>query len=143
MGVNFLGFKFKCVSNNIVTISWISQFSIPKCRFSHVSTPTNIQDHSMNKTPFPKKKNFAVEVLGMCLPSIKRYFLEHQWSALLFLAQITQILLFSRMPFLGRSEIIVWEQHFSKKKVSMEVLRLCLPYVKRHLQEHQWSAFLF
>ena len=39
-GVNFLGFGSKCVSNNIEMISWKFQFCIPKCRFSHASTPT-------------------------------------------------------------------------------------------------------
>ena len=36
----------------------------------------DIQDHSLKKAHF--KKKFAVEVLTMCLPSVKRYFRECQ-----------------------------------------------------------------
>ena len=39
----------------------------------------------------------AIEVLGMCLPCVKRYFQEHQWSAFFSRAQIPQILLLARM----------------------------------------------
>ena len=56
---------------------------------------------------------------------------------------ITQILLFLLMPLLERSEITVCERHFLKKKFAMEVLSLCLPYVKRYFQKHQLSAFFF
>ena len=49
--------------------------------------------------------------LGICLPYVKRYFIEHQWSVFFFRAQITQILLFSRTPISGRSKMTVWEQH--------------------------------
>ena len=62
------------------------------------------------------KKNFGVKGLGMCLPYVNRYFQEHQWSAFLFMAQITQILLFSRMLVLQRSKITVWEQKVFKNK---------------------------
>ena len=34
------------------------------------------KDHSLQRTPFQKK--FAVEVLGMQLPYIKRYFQDYQ-----------------------------------------------------------------
>ena len=47
-----------------------------------------IKDHSFRMTPF-QKKNFAIEVLGMCLPYVKRYVQEHQLSDFLFMAQIT------------------------------------------------------
>ena len=57
-----------------------------------------------------------MEVLGTCLPYVKRYFQVHQWTASLFMAQITQILLFSGMPLLERSKIAVWEWHFFWKK---------------------------
>ena len=66
----------------------------------------DIQDHSLKKAHF--KKKIAVEVSTMCLPSVKRYFHECQWSAFLFLAQIIQILLFSSMQLLERPKIIVW-----------------------------------
>ena len=49
-----------------------------------------IKDHSLKTTPFQKK--FAMEVLSLCLPYVKRYFQEHQLSAFLSMAQITQIL---------------------------------------------------
>ena len=36
-----------------------------------------------------KKKKMLFEVLCMCLPYTKAYFQEHQWSAFLFIAQMT------------------------------------------------------
>ena len=36
----------------------------------------------------------AMQVLGMCLPYLKRYFQPYKWNVCLFRAQITQILLF-------------------------------------------------
>ena len=45
-------------------------------------------------------------------------------------------LVFGNVVF-GQSKITVLERHFFKKKVSMEVLRLCLLYGKRYFQEHQ------
>ena len=57
--------------------------------------------------------------------------------------QITEILLFLGMPLLERSKITVWERHVFKKKIAMELLSLCLPYVKRYFREHQLSAFFF
>ena len=89
------------------------------------------------------KNEIVAKVLGMCLPSVKRYFHEHQWGALLFVAQLIQILLFLEMPLLLRSKIIVWERHFFKKILSKEVLRLCLPYVKTNFEERQRSTFHF
>ena len=130
------------------------------------------------------------------MPHVKRYFQRHPWNTSFFRAQITQILLFSRMLVLERSKITVWEwqffEHriffamevlhmcltylkrffhlalkcvrfscfrerwfwrdqtlqfvsntFSKKKITMYLLGICLPYVKRYFQEHQWSAFFF
>ena len=46
-----------------------------------------IKDHSFRTTPF--QKNFAIKVLGMCLPYVKRYVEEHQLRAFVFMAQIT------------------------------------------------------
>ena len=60
---------------------------------------------------FKKKKRIDMEVLGMCLSYAKRYFQEHEFSAFLIMAQITQILLFSGMLILERSNITVWERH--------------------------------
>ena len=49
-----------------------------------------IKDHNLKKTHFQKKKKkMLFEVLRMCLPYIKGYFQEHQWSAFLFIAQMT------------------------------------------------------
>ena len=42
-----------------------------------------------------KKKRIEGEVLGICLPCVKMYFQENQRSTFSFMAQITQILLFS------------------------------------------------
>ena len=56
------------------------------------------------------------ECLLGCLTSVKRYFEGHQLSAFFFMAQITQILLFSGMVLLERSKITVWERHLFKKK---------------------------
>ena len=100
-----------------------------------------IKDHSLKTRPFQKKLCYGN--LRMCLTYVKSYFQEHRLSASLFMAQIIQILLFWALSILQRSKITVWERHLLKKKLSMEVLRLCLPYVKRLFQEYQWSAFLF
>ena len=83
-----------------------------------------IKDYSLKKTPFQKQNYF--EVLGMYAAYIKTYFQEYQQSAFVFMAQITQILLFSRMPLLERSKIMVWEQDLFQKKFPMEVLGICL-----------------
>ena len=83
-----------------------------------------IKDYSLKKTPFQKQNYF--EVLGMYAAYIKTYFQEYQPSAFVFMAQITQILLFSRMPLLERSKIMVWEQDLFQKKFPMEVLGICL-----------------
>ena len=53
------------------------------------------------------KKKIVMEVLGLHLPYIKRYFQKHQLSAFYFMAQITQILLFLGMLLLERSKITV------------------------------------
>ena len=76
----------------------------------------DIKDHSLIMTRFEKKK-IAVEVLGLCLLYIKRYFQEHQFSGFFFMAEITQILLFSGMPLLERSKIKVWEWQILKKNL--------------------------
>ena len=79
----------------------------------------------------------------MYLPYKKRYFRRHQWNTICFRAQITQILLFSRMPVLERSKITVWEQHLSKKNFWYESFRYLSTLRKKDFQEHQWSAFFF
>ena len=69
------------------------------------------------------KTAFAVKVLGICLPYVKRYFQEHQLSVFFSMDQITQILLFSEMPLLERFKITVREQHIFKKKNCYESFR--------------------
>ena len=71
--------------------------------------------HNLRTTPF--LKTISMEVSGMCLPYVKRYFQEHQLSLFFFMAQITQILSFSIMPILQRSKITLWEQHLFKNKI--------------------------
>ena len=53
------------------------------------------------------------------------------------MAQITQILLFSRIPISQRLKIT----GLRMKVESMEVLGMCLPYVKMYFQDHQLSLF--
>ena len=72
----------------------------------------------------------------------KKVFLKHKWSAFLFMAHITQILLFSGMLLLERSKIIVWQRHLFKKNCYGS-FRYVSTYVKRCFQEHQWAASLF
>ena len=56
-----------------------------------------------------------MKFLGRCVPYVKRYSQEPQWSAFLFMAQITQILLYLGMPLLEKSKITVWYRHLFKK----------------------------
>ena len=76
-----------------------------------------IKDHSLRPTPFKKKKN-TMEDSSLCLLYVKTYFEEQQLSAFFFMAQITQIFLFSGMPLLERSKITVGAEshrsHFLK-----------------------------
>ena len=61
------------------------------------------------------------------------------------MAQINQILLFTGIWLLAKSKITVWEGRFFKKKISIEILRLCLSYVKRlfkSTREVLFSLFL-
>ena len=51
----------------------------------------------------------------MCVPYVKIYFQELNRSAFFFMAQITQILLFSGRSILEDSKITVWERHLFKK----------------------------
>ena len=74
-----------------------------------------IKGLSLRMTHFPEC--FAVEALCMCLPYIKRYFQERQWSVFSFMAHMSEIQLFLRKPVLERSKITVWEQHLFKKNV--------------------------
>ena len=87
-----------------------------------------------------KKKFFGVEVLGISRPYLKEYFQEHQSSAFSFISK-TKTLLFSGMLVLERAKITVWEGYLFKNSFTMELLGMCLPYVKRYFQEYQWSAF--
>ena len=56
------------------------------------------------------KKICATEVLGLCLPYVKRHFKDHQLSVFFFMAQITQIHLLPVMPISQRSKITLWAQ---------------------------------
>ena len=87
-------------------------------------------------------KNFFWYVSFRYVSYVKRYFQELQWSTF-FRVQISQIFLFSKMPVSKSSKITVWEQHLFKKHFGKEDLGICLPYIKRYFQEHQWSAFFF
>ena len=62
------------------------------------------------------QKELGIEVLGICLSYVKRYFQEHQSSAFLYTAQITQILLLSRIQLLERSKIIVLKRNLFTQK---------------------------
>ena len=58
-------------------------------------------------------------------------------------AQVTQILLFLRMPVLERSKITVGKRHlYKKKKIAMKVLGMCVPFIRRYFQEHQFLVLL-
>ena len=84
-----------------------------------------------------------MELLDMYLSYIKLYFQEVKWSVFFFMAQITQVLLVQEWQF-GINQRSQFEKDtFSNKNLSMEVLGLCLPYVKRCSQEHQLSEFSF
>ena len=85
------------------------------------------------KDTFSKK----VCIEGICLYYVKKYFEEHQSCAFLFMAHITEILLFSGMLLLERSRSQFERNLFSKKKFTIEVLVMCLPSLKRYFQEHQ------
>ena len=88
----FLGAPVKCFSlcgsNNLDSVVYEN------------AATGEVKDHSFKTTPFLKK--IAMEILGMCLPYVKRYFQEHQLSVFFFMAQITQILLVSVMSILQR-----------------------------------------
>ena len=58
-----------------------------------------IKHHSLKARSF--QKTFAMQVLGMCLSYGKSDFQEHQWSAFLFMAQITQIMFVFRSAAFG------------------------------------------
>ena len=62
-----------------------------------------IKYHSLRTTSFQKK--LSMEVFGLCLTYVERYFQEDQWIVFLFMAQVTQILLFLGMLLLERSKI--------------------------------------
>ena len=90
-----------------------------------------IKDQSLRTAPI-QKKTFEGEVLGMCLPYVKMYSQENQWSAFSFMTQITQIRLFSWMPLLEKSKIILLRTSPFQKKIRLQLLDMCLTYVKRY-----------
>ena len=86
---------------------------------------------------------FAMEVLVICLPYVKRCLQFHQWNILFFRAQITQILLLLGMWVWERSSSQFNSDTFSKHFFAVEVLGMCLPYVKTYFQRYQWNAYFF
>ena len=80
-----------------------------------------------------------MEVLGMCLPYIKRYFPEHQWSAFVYGWNDSDSSVFGNAGF---GEV---KDHSLRttplKKMAMEILGMYSPYVKRYFQENQLSVF--
>ena len=47
------------------------------------------------------------------------------------------------MPVLERSKITVGKRHFyKKKKIAMKVLGMCVPFIRRYFQEHQFLVLL-
>ena len=69
-----------------------------------------------------------LEVLGMCLPYLKRYF--RWWSVFFFMAQITQVLLLCRMLVRKDQRWQFNKNTFSKSFLAMNVLGMCLHYEK-------------
>ena len=74
---------------------------------------------------------FAIEGLGA---SVKWFFLNgsNNWDSIIF----------------GNAAFREIKDHSLRttpfqKKIAMELLSLCLPYVKRYFREHQLSAFFF
>ena len=102
-----------------------------------------IEDHSLRTTPFQNK--IVTEGLSLCLPYVKRYLEKHQSSEFFFMAQITQILLFSGISILERwKKITVWERHLSNKKIchgSFEFASKHI-YVDSTLKQRWSSAFI-
>ena len=48
-----------------------------------------------------------------------------------------------RMPVLERSKITVGKRHlYKKKKIAMKVLGMCVPFIRRYFQEHQFLVLL-
>ena len=75
-----------------------------------------------------------MEVLSLCLPNVtnlKRYFQEDQLIAFVFMAQTTYCVDFRNAAFGGIKGHSLRTTAFQKKNIDMEVLSLCLPYVKR------------
>ena len=58
------------------------------------------------------------------------------------MAQIIQILLFSRMPVSERSRITVWQRHLFKNFSSYGSLRL-ISNLRKNVFSYQWSTFFF
>ena len=81
-----------------------------------------------------------MEFLSLCLRSVKRYFQGHQLSVFFFLAQKSQILLFSGMLLLERLKITVENDTFSKK-ICYGSLEFVFTLQERYFQGHQLSAF--
>ena len=99
-----------------------------------------IKDHSLRKTPFQKKIYYGSSDFVSTLP--KKVFSGALVNCVfLYGSNNSDSVIFGNAAF---GEITVWEQRlFNNKKIAMELLGLCLPYVKRLFQEHQVSSFFF
>ena len=86
------------------------------------------------------KISFAMEVWGMCLLYVKKFFQPHQWRLFFFRPQKTRILLFLVKLVWGRKGQI---KTFPKIFFAWEVLSMHLTYVRKIFQMQQWSFSLF
>ena len=77
----------------------------------------------------------------MCLTYVESHFQKHQWSAFFFMAQITQILLFSGMSVLERSKITVPERELFKYIFCYEKFRYVFTLRKEVFSEAPLKFF--
>ena len=88
-----------------------------------------IKGRSLTTTPFQFFFFFfAMEVLGIRLPYLKRYF--RWWSVFFFRAQITLVLLFWRMLVAKDQRSQLNKNTFSKSFLAMNIFGTCLHYEK-------------
>ena len=82
-----------------------------------------------------------MEVLGICLPYVKRSLQKHQWSAFFCRAQITQILFFQECWLERDQRSHLDSNSFSKTFSTMEVLgmsTLALKYLRFYSFRECW-----
>ena len=87
-----------------------------------LSNLREIKDSSLRMKNF-QKIYFEIEMLGKCLPTVKKHFQLHHPRFLFVTQQNTRILLVLLMLF--------WEWKFFKKIFAIEVLGMCLTYLKK------------